>query len=149
MKIGIIYHKFMPAGGQERYLFNVANEFLRQGHEVHIIAAKRGNDGLPIRFHPVPIINNPHSLRMLTFAFNSVKVVQRLDLDVTYGLGKTFAQDVHRSGGGLHRVYLQEAGRLSRRFWSPRNDSRFRSNYPAQGLPPTPARSIPPFMIEG
>jgi len=123
MKIGIIYHKFMPAGGQERYLFNVVNEFLRQKHEVHVIAARRGDDRLPIHFHPVSIINNPHSLRMLTFAFNSTRVARRLDLDITYGLGKTFAQDVHRSGGGLHRVYLEESGRLARRFWSPKDQA--------------------------
>lgn len=121
MKIGIVYHKFMPAGGQERYLFNVVNEFLRQGHEVHIISAKRGDDKLPVQFHPVPIVNNPHSLRMLTFAFNSKKVVQPLDLDITYGLGKTFCHDVHRSGGGLHRLYLRQSGKTHRRWWSPKD----------------------------
>jgi len=121
MKIGIIYHKFLPAGGQERYLFNVVNEFLRQGHEVHIVAARRGDDRMPVQFHPVPITNNPHSLRMLTFAFNSRTVARGLDLDVTYGLGKTFAQDVHRSGGGMHRAYLEQAGQMHRRFWSPKD----------------------------
>jgi UDP-glucose:(heptosyl)LPS alpha-1,3-glucosyltransferase len=121
MKIGILYHKFMPAGGQERYLFNVANEFLRQGHEVHIIAARRGDDTLPVQFHPVPIINNPHSLRMLTFAFRSGNIARQLGLDITYGLGKTFAQDVHRSGGGMHLAFLRESGQLHRRFWSPKD----------------------------
>jgi UDP-glucose:(heptosyl)LPS alpha-1,3-glucosyltransferase len=121
MKIGIVYHKFMPAGGQERYLFNVVNEFLRQGHEVHLISAKRGDDRLPVHFHPVPIVNNPHSLRMLTFAFNSKKVIQSLDLDITYGLGKTFCHDVHRSGGGLHRLYLRQSGNLHRQWWSPKD----------------------------
>lgn len=121
MKIGILYHKFMPAGGQERYLFNVVNEFLRQGHEVHIIASKRGDDNLPVTFHRVPITNNPHSLRMLTFAFHSRTAARALDLDITYGLGKTFAQDVHRSGGGMHRAYLEQSGNLHRRFWSPKD----------------------------
>jgi UDP-glucose:(heptosyl)LPS alpha-1,3-glucosyltransferase len=121
MKIGIIYHKLMQAGGQERYLFNVVSEFLRQGHEVHVIAARRGDDTLPIHFHPVPIVNNPHSLRMLTFAFRSGRIAQQLGLDITYGLGKTFAQNVHRSGGGMHRVYLQQSGQMHRRFWSPKD----------------------------
>lgn len=121
MKVGIIYHKFMPAGGQERYLLNVVQEFIRQQHEVHIIAARRGNDALPVHFHRVPIVNNPHSLRMLTFAQNSKTVARGLALDVTYGLGKTYFQDVHRCGGGLHRVYLERSGRLARRFWSPKD----------------------------
>jgi UDP-glucose:(heptosyl)LPS alpha-1,3-glucosyltransferase len=48
-------------------------------------------------------------------------VAQSTTLDVTYGLGKTFYQDVHRSGGGVHRVYLEQSGRLHRRFWSPKD----------------------------
>ncbi|MFZ4764206.1 MAG: glycosyltransferase family 4 protein [Roseimicrobium sp.] len=108
MRIGLIYHQFIPRGGLEGYLLEFTARLCAAGHELHIVASEV-EEGLDKRLgatlHRVPLVRGSSLLRMWQFEREASRLVATLPVDVTIGFGRTTTQDLHRAGGGCHAVY--------------------------------------------
>ena len=104
-------------GGVERYVFDLARGLLARGHEVHVWCRRR-DGGLPgATFHEVPGLASGHT-KYTTFARESERLVKPAEYDAVHGLGRAFAQDLLRIGGGCHEEYLRETkGRMPGPLW--------------------------------
>ncbi len=107
MKIGLIYHQFLRAGGLENYLIEFASRLAAAGHELHIVTARVAPEvgaKLKARWHMVP---RPPSaiLRLWHFDQAASRMIDRLPTEVNLGFGRTSRQDLHRGGGGCHALY--------------------------------------------
>jgi len=69
--------------------------------------------------HPIPTVPLGRTAQLWSFAKLAPKIIRRFPCDVVVSFGRMISQDVLRSGGGSHRVFLQklaeEGGR--RRLW--------------------------------
>lgn len=107
MKIGLIYHQFIHAGGLENYLIEFAKRLSAGGHELEVITSRTMPDvqqKFPAKWHftarpPSPL------LRLWHFNHAARRMVKSLPLDITIGFGRTTAHDFHRAGGGCHALY--------------------------------------------
>ncbi|MFP3867194.1 MAG: glycosyltransferase family 4 protein [Desulfobacteraceae bacterium] len=111
MNIALIRQRYPAWGGAENTLGYLAQEFLRQGHQVTILAASgpgtaaaEGHTGL--RWLKVPVWGGKTG-RLLSFALNARRLVQKEDFEVIYSLERTLYQDVYRAGDGCHREWLR------------------------------------------
>ena len=115
MKIALIRQRFTAWGGAENTLGYLAQEFVRQGHEVTLLSASWQGE-LPSRWHQhlangrlrwlkVPVWAGK-SGRALSFAVNTRRLLRQADFEVIYSLERTLYQDVYRAGDGCHREWL-------------------------------------------
>ncbi|MBW1918522.1 MAG: glycosyltransferase family 4 protein [Deltaproteobacteria bacterium] len=111
MKIALIRQRYTAWGGAENTLDYLVQEFLRQGHEVTILSttgqgktSAEGHSG-QLRWLPVPAWGGK-SGRVLSFALNTRRLLQKEHFDVIYSLERTLDQDVYRAGDGCHREWL-------------------------------------------
>ena len=108
MKIAIVHKKYTTTGGTERYVYNFSRYALEKGHEVHIITQEvlqKPVEGLHI--HKVDVPSKPSFMQVWGFLKKSRKEVEKIKADVVLGCGKTFPQDIYRSGGGSHKTFLE------------------------------------------
>lgn len=107
MRIGLIYEKFVQGGGLENYLFELATRLRARGHALEVVtsAISPETSGLDARFHLLARPRWSATARLWRFAAETEGVRRQLAVDVTVGFGRTFAHDIHRAGGGCHRVY--------------------------------------------
>jgi UDP-glucose:(heptosyl)LPS alpha-1,3-glucosyltransferase len=103
MKIALVHRRFDTIGGTERYCVNLAAQLIKMGHEVHVFA-NGYNNGLihGLVLHHVPMAKITQTLKVLSFAWNSQRIVRQHKFDIVQGFGKTYPQDCIRAGGGLH-----------------------------------------------
>ena len=121
MKIGLVYHQFIRAGGLENYLIEFASRLEAAGHELHIVTARLAPDvgqRLKAQWHmilrpPLPM------LRMWQFNHAARLKLKDLGTEVNLGFGRTTAHDFHRAGGGCHALYSKLLPWWKR--WSPKN----------------------------
>lgn len=108
MRIGLIYHQFRSdAGGLERYLKGFAEHLSDEGHELVLVGSSFDDAFTSIKdaqLHEISC-SGTKSKRMRQFAERSAAGIAELGVDVTLGFGRTYAQDLHRAGGGCHKVY--------------------------------------------
>ncbi len=111
MRIALVHPKFDRSGGAERYAWSLARGLADRGHEVH--AFGRWAAGLPggVAFHRVPSVPFGRALKTYSFWALTERLVRPERFDVVQGFGKTTCQTVHRTGGGVHRAYLERAGK--------------------------------------
>ncbi len=121
MKIGLVHKQFALKGGTEMVLYRTAEGLRDRGHEVHLFC---GGFSIPppprTSAHWVPCIRWPRTARLLTFAYFTPRVTDRYPCDVIMSFHPIPEQDLFRSGGGPHRVYVQKMSKnrsLWRRFW--------------------------------
>jgi len=108
VKIAFVYRKFTKTGGVEPYVITLAEKLLDSGHEVHVFCNEWNNKYRNrIKFHKVPIIKFCKSLRIASFAFFSYTMLKKHDYDIVHGFGKTFKQDILRTGDGCHKEFLR------------------------------------------
>ena len=108
MKIAIVHKRYATTGGTERYVYNFSRYAVSQGHEVHIVAQKFDLEPIKgIYFHQVSSPSKPSLAQVWGFLTGSRKVLARINPDVVLGCGKTFPQDIYRSGGGCHSTFLK------------------------------------------
>jgi UDP-glucose:(heptosyl)LPS alpha-1,3-glucosyltransferase len=108
MKIALIHKTFSSYGGTERYITNLSKSLINAGHEVHVFANK-WKDSDSIYFHRVPMFKLGKTAKMLSFAWLTRDIVANAEFDIVQGFGKTVRQDIFRTGGGVHRAWMQES----------------------------------------
>lgn len=122
MRLGLIYHQFIPRGGLEGYLMEFTTRLGAAGHDVHIVAAEASDalaNGVGATLHRVPLIKGSPMLRLWQFNRAAGRMAGELPVDVTIGFGRTTTHDLHRAGGGCHRVYSELLPPWKR--WHPKN----------------------------
>ncbi len=122
MRLGLIYHQFVQRGGLEGYLIEFATRLNAAGHELEIVSADIApeiEDKIKATWHRIGLPGGSPLLRMWQFDRVAARLAPGLPVDVTLGFGRTTVQDVHRAGGGCHRVYSELLPPLKR--WSLKN----------------------------
>ncbi len=121
MKIALVHKQFALKGGTERVLYRTAEGLRDLGHEVHLFCGQYAIPAPPrTTAHRVPCIQWPRTARLLSFAFFIPRVMNRYPCDVIMSFHPILEQDLFRSGGGPHRVYVRKMSEnrsLWRRLW--------------------------------
>lgn len=121
MKIALAHKRLDLAGGTERDFYLTAKGLRDRGHEVHLFC---GEFAVPppqgTHAHRVPVLPLGRTARLWSFACLAPRAIRPHRCDVVVSFGRTIHQDILRSGGGLHRVFLKkmEQGEgIGRRLW--------------------------------
>lgn len=102
-------------GGAERSVAEIAEDFLRSGHEVHVFSYRFGDSmGERIRRHRIPVIPFPKSLCLLSFALLASRAMRRGGFDLTISVGETWGADILQSRGGVHWSWFWKSLRAYR-----------------------------------
>ncbi len=116
VKIALIRSAVHRHGGVERYVWHLAEELDRRGHEVHLIVRRRPEPPSPsVRFHTVPVAGIFSFSKVLSFARGVKKVLEKEYFDIVHSCERIHRCDVYRAGEGLHREWL----RVSSLYLSP------------------------------
>jgi UDP-glucose:(heptosyl)LPS alpha-1,3-glucosyltransferase len=111
MKIAVVQPKFNTGGGAERYALNLSQGLSRRGHDLHLFGRKARHLPDGVCFHRIWALAAGRALKTWSFARSAQWRVARGNFAIVHGSGKTYCQNVHRLGGGLHRTYLQKMGK--------------------------------------
>jgi UDP-glucose:(heptosyl)LPS alpha-1,3-glucosyltransferase len=118
MKLALVFRRFGPRGGTERYAMQLAAELAGRGHDVHLFASEVHAALLPaVTWHSVPTRGLSQTAKLLSFALGARRALAGVadEFDVIQAFGKTAGpHDVYRCGGGVHRRW-REAELLRRR----------------------------------
>jgi UDP-glucose:(heptosyl)LPS alpha-1,3-glucosyltransferase len=116
MKLSLIYHQFERRGGLENYLFEFIRHLLGRGHEVELVGARFAPEAEQLAASLRPIKSPPLSstFRLWKFDRDAGALVSCLNADATIGFGRTTVQDLHRAGGGCHKVYSRRLSAFKR-----------------------------------
>jgi UDP-glucose:(heptosyl)LPS alpha-1,3-glucosyltransferase len=121
MKIALAHKRLSLDGGTERDFFRVAEGLRNRGHDVHLfcsaydISAPEGTYA-----HWIPVLALGRTARVLSFALLAPRMIRTHRCDVVVSFGRMVRQDVLRSGGGSHFVFLQKMKQgegVCRRLW--------------------------------
>lgn len=105
MDIALCYESVLPArGGAETYIGDLARRLARDGHAVHLYAARWDAASLPVstHYHRIEVPRGPRFLRPWRFAAACEQALAREHHDVSIGFDKTWGQDILYPQGGLH-----------------------------------------------
>jgi UDP-glucose:(heptosyl)LPS alpha-1,3-glucosyltransferase len=121
MKIALAHKRLDLNGGTERDFWLTAEGLRDLGHEVHLFCAEFGvTPPERVQAHRVPCLPLGRTARLLSFAVLAPKVILPYNCDVVVSFGRMARQDILRSGGGSHRVFLQKMAQgegALRRVW--------------------------------
>ncbi|MBT6602034.1 MAG: glycosyltransferase family 4 protein [Nitrospina sp.] len=108
MKIAVIRQKFVNYGGAEQFVSGYAKHLANIGHEIHIFANQWTPSKHPnIKIHSVKAIKRNSFLRVLSFAWFSLKSISSESFDIVQSHERTWSQDIYRAGDGCHREWLE------------------------------------------
>jgi len=121
VKIAVVYHQLIGQGGLENYLLEFVRALVAAGHDVHAVTAVADDMGRAAgaRIHILPGGRPKTSAKLRGFDRKSADFIDTLGADIVLGFGRTTRQDIHRAGGGCHRVYSRMLSPLKR--WRPKN----------------------------
>lgn len=119
MKIALLRQRVGGPGGAETTVQHLARGLAAAGHEVAVYGtqaatAARAVLGPGIGYVPVPVWGGKTG-RLLTYAFNTKRLLRAAPRQVVFSLERTLFQQVYRAGDGCHREWL----RLRTPFLSP------------------------------
>lgn len=119
MRLALLYHQFITRGGLEGYLRAFVTQLKKRGHEIELVGSKFDPEfrALADRVHcikPPPFLSG---WMLRRFAARSAELIPQLQCDITLGFGRTFRQDIHRAGGGCHKVYSRLLPERKRAGW--------------------------------
>ncbi len=121
MKIALAHKRLDLDGGTERDLYRTAEGLRDLGHEVHLFCGEFGvSPPEGTHAHRIRCLHLGRTAGLLRFAFAAPKVIQLQRCDVVVGFGRMVQQDILRSGGGTHKVFLQKMKQgegMARRLW--------------------------------
>ncbi len=105
MRIGLVVEQFDPLrGGKEQWSAQFASKLLQQGHEVHVVASRFGDQVCTL-----PIV--PHRLEgvrsQIEFAEAAERKLRCLALDVIHDTGAGWYCDVLQPHGGSRRTLVE------------------------------------------
>ncbi len=107
----MVRQRLSALGGAENTLLALTRELLRQGHEVTLVTAERQKPQelvslANLHWQPAPVWPGKVG-RVLGFAVNARRVLQKGRFDLIFSLERTLRQDAYRAGDGCHREWLQ------------------------------------------
>lgn len=109
MRIAAVYNRFIRGGGLENYLSDFLSQLLARGHQVEVITEQTDSSTHPappdIRIKKLPRRGLSAASRLRGFDQRAARAVQDLAPDISIGFGRTTTHDLHRAGGGCHRIY--------------------------------------------
>jgi len=108
MKLGLIYHQLVPAGGLENYLIEFSRRLCAAGHELTFVTSKISPEvagKITGEVRMLPRVKASPLLRMWHFSQQAARTAGEMEVDAVLGFGRTVRQDVHRAGGGCHALY--------------------------------------------
>jgi UDP-glucose:(heptosyl)LPS alpha-1,3-glucosyltransferase len=121
LRIALCHKRLDERGGTERDLYLTAKGLSDLGHEIHLFCSEFAIDPPAGTFaHIVPVVSFGRTAELWSFAVRAPRIVQQFDCDVVIGFGRMMSQDVLRSGGGCHKLFLEKSGKqggLRRRIW--------------------------------
>lgn len=109
MKIALAHKRLDLGAGTERDFYRTAEGLRDLGHEIHLfcgryaIAPPQG-----VQAHRVPLLPLGRTAQLLSFAVWGPKLIRSYKSDVVVNFGRMTEQDVLRSGGGVHRRFLEK-----------------------------------------
>src|SRR5262245_27362320 len=109
MKIALAHRRLDRRGGTELDFYRTAIGLRDRGHEVHLFCSEIAIDPPSgTHMHPIPTVPLGRTARLWSFAKLAPKIIRRFPCEVVVSFGRMISQDVLRSGGGSHRVFLQK-----------------------------------------
>ncbi len=112
MKIALIRSAVHRGGGVERYVWLLARELDRRGHEVHLFARRCPELPAPgVRFHPIRVLAPFSFLKVLAFARGVREALAQERFDAVHSCDRIYGCDIYRAGEGLHREWLEVSER--------------------------------------
>jgi UDP-glucose:(heptosyl)LPS alpha-1,3-glucosyltransferase len=110
MHIALLRMQAGSPGGAEATLEHLARGLAAAGHQVTVYGAGSSHVGAKslgaeVTFAPVPVWGGK-TLRLLSFAANTRRLLHKAPVDVVLSLERTFFQQVYRAGDGCHREWL-------------------------------------------
>ena len=112
-RVALFYKSFSLSGGQERFVYNFAHYLAEKGWRVKVITSKvkEKSKNRNIEITEVTVPNLGRGFRNLFFALRCEKIGKELKREGyrLFGFGKTYYQDIYRSGGGVHKFYVERA----------------------------------------
>jgi UDP-glucose:(heptosyl)LPS alpha-1,3-glucosyltransferase len=121
MRVALCHKRMDGKGGTERDFYMTAKGLRDLGHEVHLFCSEFAIPPPSGTFvHPVPVLRFGRTARLWSFALRAPRIIEKFDCDVVVSFGRMIRQDVLRSGGGSHKLFLQrlaKQGGLRRRVW--------------------------------
>jgi UDP-glucose:(heptosyl)LPS alpha-1,3-glucosyltransferase len=121
MRIALCHKRLDKKGGTERDFYLTACGLRDRAHEVHLFCSEFAIEPPAGTFaHRVPVVRLGRTARLWSFALRAPAIVQRFNCDVVVSFGRMVRQDVLRSGGGSHKVFLEKLAASAgacRRWW--------------------------------
>lgn len=109
MKIALAHKRLELRGGTERVLYQTAAGLRERGHEVHLFCQEFRIPPPPgVYGHTVPGLGWPRSARLLTFGLLAPRMIAKHKCDVVMSFDRIIRQDLFRSGGGPHKMFLEK-----------------------------------------
>ncbi len=109
--VAIFYKVFSRYGGQEGVIWRLSHRLASVGYNVDLFTMRLKhhpeNDKINIRKVFVP--NLGRGFRTLMFALYAAHRASRMPHIPVLGFGKTYVNDIYRSGGGVHLYYFKRA----------------------------------------
>jgi UDP-glucose:(heptosyl)LPS alpha-1,3-glucosyltransferase len=110
MQIALLRQRVTALGGAETTLGYLVRGLTAAGHVVTVYGTDRESGaqaalGSGPRYVRVPVWGGK-TLRVLTFAFNSRRLLNQVRGQVVFSLERVFAPQVYRAGDGCHREWL-------------------------------------------
>jgi UDP-glucose:(heptosyl)LPS alpha-1,3-glucosyltransferase len=118
MHIALVHMRHASIGGTELILERLSRRLGERGHQVTIVCRSHVAASHPaVRFEVLrsPVIGS--AWRMWAFAQAAERHVQANSYDVVLGLGKTWSQDVLRTGGGSHATFMERMRDVHAASW--------------------------------
>lgn len=110
MKLAIVYHQLVAAGGLENYLIEFSRRLAEAGHELTFVTSRIDAEVVAKLKGEVKMLRRSKGsafLRLWQFSSDAAAVVPKLGVDRVIGFGHTVRHDVHRAGGGCHAHYSE------------------------------------------
>jgi UDP-glucose:(heptosyl)LPS alpha-1,3-glucosyltransferase len=113
VRLALLRRRWSAHGGAERFTDQFMAALVREGHDVHLFAARwdRPPDGVTV--HRVPVVRAGAAWQVLSYAWLAPRLARRAGVDRVVSFERVCAQDVYRAAEGCHRQYLalRAAGR--------------------------------------